>query len=676
MRKYKHSVFSFQFSVLSVISFFIFLISLFIIPTSAYAVVDGDNSKAQFVLNQVIVKYKNGQSPADLQRAVNEELENSKTISGRVSNFINKGFMIINFILNEETDQNSYSSQLSQIEQVKINSKVIDEGKPFELDVLGDGPPPQLQDIYLYTTDGSFPVESILKDFASLPQVEFVQPSYILETLILPNDPYYQQEYQWNFAKIGMEEAWRQITSLNIKEVTTAVLDTGVDFNHEDFLGQSFIPGRDFAWCDYISDDGMCCDIVPDYPRCKCPPLSPDDPRCELMPTPVPKQCPGLDDLYCDNDPQDDEGHGTFVSGIINAVTNNATGVAGIGWAGVENYSEMSILPIKVMNKYGQGADIWVAMGIVHAVENGADIINLSLGRQGKCSEDDPIFGEKIMQRAIDHARENGVTVVVAAGNKNQNAADTTPASCDGVIVVGATGKDDERALYSNFGSIVDLAAPGGNVTEDRDPSDNNQKTSLDCIVSECILSTHLKNPLNTFPAEKYAIFQGTSASTPHVAGAAAMLLSSNPSLTPDQIEQILKDSGDPLPDVSSNKPIGKRLNFAKALSVIGENTNITPTPTVTPGGATLTPSPTITPGGPTLTPTPTTRIGGPDGASPTPRPTLSPHPCEDQAKQGNYDCQNGINKKDYDKWLDEYLNGRTTLEYFEYWRRAFLGNS
>jgi serine protease len=211
--------------------------------------------------------------------------------------------------------------------------------------------------------------------------------------------------------------------------------------------------------------------------------------------------------------------HGTHVSGTVAAVTNNGSGVAGVAFGA-------KVVPIRALGRCGgllsdiADAIIWGSGGTVAGVPanaNPARVLNLSLGGGGRCSA--------TMQAAVNSARSRNTTVVVAAGNSNANASNSTPANCSGVVTVAAVGRNGGKASYSNFGTIVDVAAPGGDF---RGSSANG------------VLST-LNNGATTPGADAFAFYQGTSMATPHVAGTVALMLSRNPSLTPTTVEQKLR---------------------------------------------------------------------------------------------------------------------------------------
>jgi serine protease len=184
------------------------------------------------------------------------------------------------------------------------------------------------------------------------------------------------------------------------------------------------------------------------------------------------------------------------------------------------------VVPIRALGRCGgllsdiADAIIWGSGGTVAGVPantNPARVLNLSLGGGGRCSA--------TMQAAVNSARSRNTTVVVAAGNSNANASNSTPANCSGVVTVAAVGRNGGKASYSNFGTIVDVAAPGGDF---RGSSANG------------VLST-LNSGATTPGADAFAFYQGTSMATPHVAGTVALMLSRNPALTPTTVEQKLR---------------------------------------------------------------------------------------------------------------------------------------
>jgi serine protease len=227
--------------------------------------------------------------------------------------------------------------------------------------------------------------------------------------------------------------------------------------------------------------------------------------------------------------------HGTHVAGTIAAKTNNDIGVSGVAW-------EAKILPVRVLGKCGgyisDIADgmLWAAGAAVTDVPdnpNPAKVLNLSLGAPGACSQTET--------EAIEAVRAKGASVVVAAGNENDDASQFNPANCPGVITVAATKRDGGRAYYSNFGTTVDVTAPGGQVF---DPA-SNTPTPTDGVLSTL-------NAGQTTPGtdDYYGFYVGTSMAAPHVAGVAALVYAVKPDMTPDQMEALLKQTARAFPTV------------------------------------------------------------------------------------------------------------------------------
>ena len=232
------------------------------------------------------------------------------------------------------------------------------------------------------------------------------------------------------------------------------------------------------------------------------------------------KIVPGYDFVNGDNDADDDHGHGTHVAGIAAAVTNNGLGVAGLSWGA-------RIMPLKVLNADGYGFDSDVAAAITYAADHGAQVINLSLG--------DTQFSST-MADATDYAHDKGVFTAAAAGNDGNNTL-LYPAANEHVVGVAATNSSDTRASLSNYGSHVDVAAPGVNV-------------------------------YSTYPGT-YRSMSGTSMATPFVSGLAALVLSANGNLTPDEVEAIIEQSADDLGDTGRDDVYGwGRINAYQAVMV------------------------------------------------------------------------------------------------------------
>lgn len=320
---------------------------------------------------------------------------------------------------------------------------------------------------------------AVARQLASDPSVAFVEPDLRMHALRVPNDTLYAQ--QWDFFEpaggINLPAAWD--ISIGASNIVVAVIDTGV-LNHADLAGR-LVAGYDFIGDVAASNDGDGRDA----------------------------DASDAGDYGC-NGSSTSTWHGTHVAGTIGAASNNGAGVAGVNWVS-------KIQPLRVIGKCGGytsdivdamrwAAGIAVAGTPVNATP--ARVLNLSLGGNGACG---PTF-----QNAVNDVTARGAVVVAAAGNSSVDVANIAPASCAGVIAVAATLRSGGRASYSNFGSKVAIAAPGGGA-------------------GNAILST--LNTGSTVPAaDKYAGYQGTSMAAPHVAGVVSLLLSVNPALTPAQV--------------------------------------------------------------------------------------------------------------------------------------------
>ena len=307
----------------------------------------------------------------------------------------------------------------------------------------------------------------------------------------VPNDPMYAQ--QWNYFEpiggVNMPAAW-DIT-VGSTSIVVAVLDTGI-LPHVELSGR-MVAGYDFITAPVIANDGDGRDLNPidsgDY------------------------GCNGSTSSW----------HGTHVAGTIGANSNNSSGVSGINW-------NSKIAPIRVLGRCGgYTSDIvdalrWSAGIDVPGIPKNptpARVANLSLGgANGPCSV--------TFQSAINDVTVAGMTVVVAAGNSAADVSGFEPASCNGVIAVAATTRTGAKASYSNFGAKVSVAAPGGGD-------------------GQGILST-LNAGTTVASADSYAYYQGTSMATPHVTGVVSLMLSVNPSLTPQEIKQRVERTARPFP--------------------------------------------------------------------------------------------------------------------------------
>ncbi|WP_136256122.1 S8 family serine peptidase, partial [Pseudofulvimonas gallinarii] len=331
---------------------------------------------------------------------------------------------------------------------------------------------------------------TVMEALANHPDVAYVEPNAWMRISMTPNDTRYGEQWHYFEAAGGLNlpPAW---DLANGSGIVVAVLDTG-STSHPD-LNANTVAGYDFISSAATARDGNGRDANP--------------------------QDEG--DWYAANECQagwpasNSSWHGTHVAGTIAAVTNNSSGVAGVAYGA-------KIQHVRVLGKCGGTlADIadgivWASGGTVSGVPANATpakVINMSLGGSGTCGT--------TYQNAINSAVSRGTVVIVAAGNENMNASNSRPANCNNVVAVAAVGRNGGRASYSNYGAVVDVAAPGGGGTG--------------------VLST--LNTGTTVPASaSYAFYQGTSMATPHVSGVAALILSVA-SKTPAEVESILRST-------------------------------------------------------------------------------------------------------------------------------------
>lgn len=285
-----------------------------------------------------------------------------------------------------------------------------------------------------------------------------------------PNDPLYQ--FQWNFKQVDAEGAWESTAG---DGVTVAVADTGVAFDED--------PGRDIK-----------------QPK-------------DLEGT---ARTGGYDFVDDDDFAWDGHGHGTHVAGTIAQTTNNEYGVAGLA-------HDAEIMPLRVLNSSGFGDISDIADSIRYAADNGADVVNLSLGGP---------LPSLVLKRAIDYAHSEGVVVVAAAGNGGKRAP-SYPAAFEHAFAVAATQYDRTTTFYSQWGEFVDIAAPGGNTRVDQNddgrPDGVMQQTLKDGQTDE----------------HDFVMYMGTSMASPHVAAGAALVMSQGVT-NPDRVHEVLQETADP----------------------------------------------------------------------------------------------------------------------------------
>ncbi|MFB6527875.1 S8 family serine peptidase [Streptomyces sp. NPDC056399] len=356
-------------------------------------------------------------------------------------------------------------------------------------------------------------VTEVMAAFRADPSVASVEPDIRAYAMaVTPNDTDYTK--QWDLFEptggMNVPAAWDKTTGSG---VTVAVIDTGYAA-HSD-LATNVVSGYDFISTSADARDGNGRDA---------------DAKDEGDWNATDNEC------GTGSKASNSSWHGTHVAGTIGAVTNNTKGIAGIAY-------NAKIQPVRVLGKCGgSSADIadaitWASGGSVPGVPANATpakVINLSLGgASATCPS--------VYQTAINGAVARGTTVVVAAGNSNANASGFTPANCANVINVASTSREGNRSYYSNFGAIVDVAAPGGETRRSTD-------TPGTVTTPENGIYSTLNSGATTQSAENFKPYQGTSMAAPHIAGLAALLKSAKSTLTPAEIESAIKANARPLP--------------------------------------------------------------------------------------------------------------------------------
>lgn len=324
--------------------------------------------------------------------------------------------------------------------------------------------------IYTFESDGKTTVD-LIQYFAPLDNVVYAEPNYLMmQNETAPNDIYYQR-YQWNLPLIETEAGW-QITQGN-EAVKIAVVDTGVDLEHPDL---------------------------------------------------VKRLTTGYNALSDTTDADDDNGHGTHVAGIIASEVNNHEGIAGLTWFN-------PIIPVKVMGEEGYGSTFDIAKGIIWATNQGAEVINLSLGNYQHSD---------MLKDAIDYAFKRDVVLIAASGNDNTSQP-SFPAAYPQVLSVAAVDYYGDRANFSNYGDYIDVSAPGVQIA-------------------------------STYFNKQYAALSGTSMAAPHVSALAGLIRSINPDLRNTEVMEIIKNTTVDLGDRGKDIYFGEGLiDIVDALEVASE---------------------------------------------------------------------------------------------------------
>jgi len=359
-----------------------------------------------------------------------------------------------------------------------------------------------LDRIYRLTLSDANKTADVIKKLNEYRSVEYAEPVELLRKTLTPNDPDFNATDQWCLFQINAESAWNLGTGSS--SIVVAIVDDAVEITHGDLSSVTWTNPGEIAG-NGIDDDGN--GYVDDVN--------------------------GFDVANNDNDPNPDGpsyDHGTHVAGITGAATDNGTGVASIGYG-------VSLMAVKSTNSasvVSHGYD-----GVVYAVSSGANVINMSWGGSGSSAT---------AQSIIDFAYTNGVTCVAAAGNDDVST-QFYPAAYDHVISVASSTFGDAKSGFSNYGTWIDVTAPGSAIW-------------------------------STVPGNGYDFKQGTSMASPMVAGLAGLILSLNSGLNPDDVENCIRSTAD---DIDADNPsyVGQlgdgRINALAAMNCVSATLNWAP---------------------------------------------------------------------------------------------------
>lgn len=377
-------------------------------------------------------------------------------------------------------------------------------------------PPLSDADFDIVAIDPAADPEVVASRMAAQPDVEYAQARYRVYPSFVPNDPLYSR--QWNFPAIDMERAW-DINPGATPSIIVAVLDSGVAYRSATL--SYFADAVDFGFAGLFPALG-----VVTIPFAAAPDLAGTD-----------RFVAPRDFIWDTTMPLDLDGHGTHVAGTVGQLTNNGVGVAGMAF-------NVRIMPVKVIDGFWdfvfgspyEATDDVIARGVRYAVDNGAKVLNMSIGRNGASAP--------VVRDAVSYAVSRGAVVVIAGGNEFEERnpvgrfVEFAPA-IDGVISVGATSQRNTRAFYSSTGPYIELVAPGGDQRADGTTGGILQQT-FDLDLTETYLDGPSRYHAPRFDSFAYEYFQGSSMAVPHVAGFAAMLMQQGIT-DPAAVEAIMK---------------------------------------------------------------------------------------------------------------------------------------
>jgi len=490
----------------------------------------------KYAPGEILVGFKEGVDPQTILQNINIDVKSSERIhsikpavtkfrksrklekdSGGWYWFLGKKYQQAEEIPDEEIFQQAYKKMSPEEQSLYRSYKVI-------------------------LAEGASVEEAVVK-LENDPDVESAQPNYIMGLHMAPDDTYYQTSGTWGqpyddlwglkVDKLNCEAAWDISQG---EGVTVAVIDTGIDCNHEDIADNIWINGAELNGTSGVDDDGN--GYVDD--------IRGWDFSGDSAYPPIP-----------DNDPSDYYGHGTHCAGIIAAVGNNSKGIIGVA-------PKAKVMPIKI---FPHALIDISAQAIKYAADNGARVLSCSWGP----GVPTPIC--PVLENAIDYAYSLDCVSVFAAGNNNADVAYYSPANYSKTIAVAATDHNDVKSDFSNWGNMIDIAAPGGD-------SGYMSKTPSGQHYFVNILSLRAEDTDMYFGASNYTQGEfivgdhyyrarGTSMACPHVSGVAALIISQETSRTPPEVKRILYVSADDKGEEGFDEYYGfGRVNAYKALNV------------------------------------------------------------------------------------------------------------
>jgi len=488
----------------------------------------GNLKYPEFVPGEVIVKFKPSKVAKISKKIFDKEATDNRPLTTLFHKWqvkdAKKAFRGLEKIM---VKTNSTSEQVLQ----KIQQKFPLRSKRV---------PPQtaavrLDTIYILKVPANTDITDLCEELIRDPSVIYAHPNYLFRINFLPNDPFFSssdswgQDYDdlWGLKTIRSADAWDFSTG---QGVTVAVIDTGIDYNHPDIKNNMWINSSE----DINGNSVMDPDDINGLD---------DDSNGHI------DDILGYNFANDSNDPVDDHGHGTHVAGTIAATGDNAIGVVGLAF-------RSQVMPVKALNDQGSGTSADLAEAIEYAANNGAEVINMSIGGPIKVW---------VIQDAIDYAYGQGVVLVASAGNNfGGDAAHTWPSAYENVISVASTDQHDIISDFSNVGVKIDVSAPGGGSINSNDPGKLGRN-----ILSLRAFGTDMCGDGTCIVNEEYIRACGTSMAAPHVSALAALILSRHPGFTNEEIRQVMRTSADDTDSAGWDPTTGYgRINAYEALQI------------------------------------------------------------------------------------------------------------